>query len=194
MNLTQERKKHLCTSEQDIHWHKEKSQRLGFPFTCQFCRACQRDPKRHFTLGRSYTILKSVHSGIHFQTPTSVRGPFTVRWVFENVTNFPQQSRVACRIQKILIWGCLQGDWKGVEAFHLKFNKVVARVGTAYPLRALQAFHSTPTIYWSLSTGFAFPRHAGGITERTKGKNLVLFWNHSQSKHQFHSPAALHMT
>lgn len=66
--------------------------------------------------------------------------------------------------------GCLKRDWKGVKAFHLTFNKVMARGGSAQPLHALQAFHSTPTIYWSLSTGFTFPRHTGGITERTEGK------------------------
>lgn len=69
-----------------------------------------------------------------FPTTYFYRGPFTIRQVFENVINFPEQSRVACRILKILIWHCVKRDWKGVEAFHLKFNKVVARVGTAYPL------------------------------------------------------------
>lgn len=92
--------------------------------------------------------------------------------IFENHINFPEQRRVACRVPKSFIWGCLKRDWKGVEAFHLKFNKAAARVGTADPPCALQAFHSTPTIYWSLSTGFAFPRHTGGITERAKGKEL----------------------
>lgn len=108
-------------------------------------------------------------------------------------SQLPSAKQRRRRIPNTSIWGCLRRGWKGVEAFHLRFNKVVARVGTACSLGALQAFHSTPTIYWSLSTAFAFPRHTGGITERTKGKNLVLFWKHSQSKHQFHSPAALHM-
>lgn len=60
-------------------------------------------------------------------------------------------------------------------------------------LSTLQAFQSTPTIYWSCPTGFAFPRHTGGITERAEKKNLVLFWKHSQPKQQFHCPAALPM-
>lgn len=48
-----------------------------------------------------------------FPPPTFVRGPSTTRQAFEIVINFPEQSRVACRIPKILIWACLKRDWRG---------------------------------------------------------------------------------
>lgn len=107
----QERKKKMYKFEQDIHRQRKVGGWL-FPLL-----ASSAGHVREIKIKTLHNWKKLRHPEIDllliwhlFQPPTFVRGSSTTRQVFEIVINFPKQSTVACRIPKILIWGCLKRD------------------------------------------------------------------------------------
>lgn len=115
MNLMRERKKHLCTREQVIHWHRERKWGWASPSLASsagHAREMLRDTSHLEEAMPSWNGFTPDLASISKHLLLS--GSLHQRQEFENLINFPEQSRVACRILKILIWGCLkrlEGGW-----------------------------------------------------------------------------------